>query len=154
MEMNSPLLQLALLESLKANEITDEIDLFLPFIAVTLSSLGKLEVTPELLQNELGKSFGFKPPISAIKVFLTRARKRGLLHRENHVFIPNILKPILSQPFLENTNLPILEPTQVGKFLNHRMTVKLKNREAHFPHKDHDFFIFGSKPNLLRYGKM
>ncbi|MEH6594843.1 hypothetical protein [Pseudoalteromonas marina] len=90
MEMNSPLLQLALLESLKANEITDEIDLFLPFIAVTLSSLGKLEVTPELLQNELGKSFGFKPPISAIKVFLTRARKRGLLHRENHVFIPNI----------------------------------------------------------------
>ena len=90
MEMNSPLVQLALLESLKANEISDEIDLFLPFIAVTISELGKLEVTPELLQNELGRSFGFKPPISAIQVFLTRARKRGLLHRENHVLIPNI----------------------------------------------------------------
>lgn len=90
MEMNSPLLQLALLESLKANEVSDEIDLFLPFIAVTLSDLGKLEVSPELLQEELGKSFGFKPPISAIQVFITRAKKRGLLHKENHVFIPNI----------------------------------------------------------------
>ncbi|MBB1440281.1 hypothetical protein H5202_16685 [Shewanella sp. SG41-4] len=90
MEMNSPLLQLALLESLKANEVSDEIDLFLPFIAVTLSDLGKLEISPELLQEELGRSFGFKPPISAIQVFITRARKRGLLHKENHVFIPNI----------------------------------------------------------------
>lgn len=90
MEMNSPLLQLALLESLKTNEVSDEIDLFLPFIAVTLSNLGKLEVSPELLQEELGKSFGFKPPISAIQVFITRAKKRRLLHRENHVFIPNI----------------------------------------------------------------
>jgi hypothetical protein len=90
MEMNSPLLQLALLESLKANDVSDEIDLFLPFIAVTLSELGKLEVSPELLQEELGRSFGFKPPISAIQVFITRAKKRGLLHKENHVFIPNI----------------------------------------------------------------
>lgn len=92
MEISSPLVQLALLESLKANEISDEIDLFLPFIAVTLSDLGKLEITPEILQDELAKSFGFKPPISAIKVFITRAKKRGLLHRENHIFIPNIEK--------------------------------------------------------------
>jgi hypothetical protein len=89
MEVNSPLVQLALLESLKANEISDEIDLFLPFIAVILSNQEAMEVTPSTLQNELGSSFGFKPPISAIKVFLTRAKKRKLLHRENHVFIPN-----------------------------------------------------------------
>lgn len=92
MEISSPLVQLALLESLKANEISDEIDLFLPFIAVTLSDLGKLEITPEILQEELAKSFGFKPPISAIQVFITRAKKRGLLHRENQVFIPNFEK--------------------------------------------------------------
>ncbi|MBO2668108.1 hypothetical protein [Shewanella algae] len=90
MEIGSPLVQLALLESLKTNEISDEIDLFLPFIAVTLSDLDKLEITPEILQNELGNSFGFKPPISAIKVFITRAKKRKLLHRENNTFIPNI----------------------------------------------------------------
>lgn len=92
MEIDSPLIQLALLESLKANKVSDEIDLFLPFIAVTLSNLGELEITPLMLQEELGKSFGFKPPISAIKVFMTRARKRKLLHRENHVFIPNTQK--------------------------------------------------------------
>ena len=92
MEIDNPLIQLALLESLKANEVSDEIDLFLPFIAVTLSNLGELEITPLMLQDELGKSFGFKPPISAIKVFMTRAKKRKLLHRENHVFIPNTQK--------------------------------------------------------------
>ncbi|KZY58916.1 hypothetical protein A3735_16665 [Oleiphilus sp. HI0061] len=90
MEINSPLIQLALLESLKANEIADEIDLFLPFIAVTLTDLGKLEVTAENLQVKLEESFGFKPPISAIQVFMARARKRGLLHKENHMFIPNM----------------------------------------------------------------
>lgn len=90
MEMSSPLVQLALLESLKTNTISDEIDLFLPFIAVTLADLGKLEVSAELLQEELTKSFGFKPPLSAVQVFMTRARKRKLLHKENRVFIPNM----------------------------------------------------------------
>lgn len=89
MEINNPLVQLALLESFKADKFVDEIDLFLPFIAVTLSNLGELEITPLMLQKELEQSFGFKPPISAIKVFMTRAKKRKLLQRENHVFIPN-----------------------------------------------------------------
>lgn len=89
MEIRSPLIHLALLESLKANEISDEIDLFLPFIAVTLSELPGEEVTPAVLQEKFTQSFGITPPISAIQVFMTRAKKRKLLHRENHVFIPN-----------------------------------------------------------------
>lgn len=89
MEIRSPLIHLALLESLKANEISDEIDLFLPFIAVTLSELPGEEVTPAILQEKFTQSFGITPPISAIQVFMTRAKKRKLLHRENHVFIPN-----------------------------------------------------------------
>lgn len=89
MEISSPLIQLALLESFKAGKFNDEIDLFLPFIAVTLSSLGELEFTPLMLQEELEKSFGFKPPISAIKVFITRAKKRKLVVRENNAFISN-----------------------------------------------------------------
>lgn len=92
MEISSPLIQLALLESFKADKFDDEIDLFLPFIAVTLSSLGELEFTPLMLQEELGKSFGFKPPISAIKVFITRAKKRKLVVRENNAFIPNTVE--------------------------------------------------------------
>ena len=89
MEIRSPLIHLALLESLKANRISDEIDLFLPFIAVTLSEIAGEEVTPYLLQDKFAQSFGITPPISAIQVFMTRAKKRKLLHRVNHAFFPN-----------------------------------------------------------------
>ncbi len=90
MEIRSPLIHLALLESLKANQISDEIDLFLPFIAVTLSELSGEEITPDILQKKFTESFGITPPISAIQVFMTRAKKRELIYKENHVFIPNI----------------------------------------------------------------
>lgn len=89
MEIRSPLLHLALLESLKANKISDEIDLFLPFIAVMLSKISDEEVTPTLLQEQFTELFGITPPISAIQVFMTRARKRKLLHKENHSFFAN-----------------------------------------------------------------
>jgi len=89
MEIRSPLIHLALLESLKANEISDEIDLFLPFIAVTLSEISGEEVKPNLLQDSFAQCFGIKPPISAIEVFMTRAKKRKLLVKENHAFFSN-----------------------------------------------------------------
>ncbi|UYB72572.1 hypothetical protein NBH81_08965 [Aeromonas veronii] len=86
MESNNPLVHLALLESLKDNKISDEIDLFLPFIAVILSEIAGDEITPHLLQDKFAQSFGVEPPISAIKVFITRAKKRKLLHRENNAY--------------------------------------------------------------------
>ncbi|KKW51716.1 hypothetical protein XB02_04795, partial [Pantoea ananatis] len=88
LEITSPLLHLALLETLKADEIQDEIDLFLPFIAVTASELGKQIINEIDIQERLLQSFGFRPPISAVKVLMTRAKSRGLLIRENHAFIP------------------------------------------------------------------
>ncbi|WED78333.1 hypothetical protein [Aeromonas allosaccharophila] len=77
MESNNPLVHLALLESLKDNKISDEIDLFLPFIAVILSEIAGDEITPHLLQDKFAQSFGVEPPISAIKVFITRAKKES-----------------------------------------------------------------------------
>ncbi|KFA84211.1 hypothetical protein NGI13_22145 [Enterobacter asburiae] len=88
LEIRSPLLHLALLETLKSDEIQDEIDLFLPFIAVTASEVGKQVINETDIQERLLQSFGFKPPMSAVKVLMTRARKRGLLIKENHAFIP------------------------------------------------------------------
>ncbi|QRT33349.1 hypothetical protein I6K67_19635 [Escherichia coli] len=88
LEIRSPLLHLALLETLKSDEIQDEIDLFLPFIAVTASEVGKSVINETDIQERLLQSFGFKPPMSAVKVLMTRARKRGLLIKENHAFIP------------------------------------------------------------------
>ncbi|OOV88794.1 hypothetical protein [Oceanospirillum linum] len=89
MEIKNPLIHLALLESLKANEKSDEIDLFLPFIAVIISELDGEEITPILMQDKFFQYFCIKPPLSAIKVFITRAKRRDILIRENHSFIPN-----------------------------------------------------------------
>ncbi|MFZ4213764.1 hypothetical protein ACOZB2_20325 [Pantoea endophytica] len=87
-EINSPLLHLALLETLKRDDIQDEIDLFLTFIAVTAAEIGKPLITVEDIQEKLQKSFGFRPPLSAVKVLMARAKKRGILIRENYSFIP------------------------------------------------------------------
>ncbi|MEN4568885.1 hypothetical protein [Pantoea agglomerans] len=87
-EINSPLLHLALLETLKRDDIQDEIDLFLPFIAVTASAIGKQVINENDIQDKLQQSFGFKPPLAAVRVLMTRAKKRGLLIRENCAFIP------------------------------------------------------------------
>ncbi|EKN6298173.1 hypothetical protein DVQ54_25310, partial [Yersinia enterocolitica] len=61
LDINSPLLHLAMLETLKRDDIRDEIDLFLPFIAVTVSEIGKATITDIDVQERLLQSFGFKP---------------------------------------------------------------------------------------------
>lgn len=86
--MESPLINLALLEALKSEKFSDEIDLFLPFIAVTILELGMPTVQASDIQSKLGELFGFRPPISAIRVLMTRAKNKTLLIRENHAYIP------------------------------------------------------------------
>lgn len=86
--LRSPLVNLALLETLKTDKIQDEIDLFLPFIAVTICEIGKPLVESVDVQAKLAEIFGFRPPISAIKVLMSRARRRGLLTKEHSAFIP------------------------------------------------------------------
>lgn len=90
--MESPLINLALLETLKSEKFKDEIDLFLPFIAVTIQQIGKPTVEIIDIQSKLSELFGFRPPLSAIKVLVTRAKNKGLLIRENHAFIPRAEK--------------------------------------------------------------
>ena len=90
--MESPLINLALLETLKTERFNDEIDLFLPFIAVTIRELQKPVVQVAEIQEKLAELFGFRPPISAIKVLMNRAKNKGLLIKENHAFIPSAAK--------------------------------------------------------------
>jgi hypothetical protein len=90
--MESPLINLALLETLKYEKFKDEIDLFLPFIAVTIQEIGKATVEVVDVQAKLSELFGFRPPLSAIKVLVSRAKNKGLLIRENHAFIPRAEK--------------------------------------------------------------
>jgi hypothetical protein len=90
--MKSPLINLALLEALKSEKFSDEIDLFLPFIAVTILELGMPTVQALDIQLKLGELFGFRPPISAIRVLMTRAKNKSLLIKENHAYIPRAEK--------------------------------------------------------------
>ena len=86
--MESPLINLALLEALKSEKFTDEIDLFLPFVAVTILELGMPTVQALDIQLKLAELFGFRPPISAIQVLMTRAKNKALLIKENNAYIP------------------------------------------------------------------
>ncbi|MCD4485583.1 hypothetical protein LQR31_13985 [Chromobacterium vaccinii] len=90
--MESHLINLALLETLKCEKFKDEIDLFLPFVAVTIQEIGKPTVEISDIQLKLSELFGFRPPLSAIKVLTSRAKNKGLLIRENHAFIPQAEK--------------------------------------------------------------
>ncbi len=90
--MKSHLINLALLETLKHEKFKDEIDLFLPFIAATIQEIGKPTVEIIDIQSKLSELFGFRPPLSAIKVLTSRAKNKGLLIRENHAFIPRAEK--------------------------------------------------------------
>jgi len=60
--MKSHLINLALLEALKHEKFKDEIDLFLPFIAVTIQEIGKPTVEIIDIQSKLSELFGFRPP--------------------------------------------------------------------------------------------
>ncbi|MCO8041693.1 hypothetical protein OC498_02110 [Acinetobacter bohemicus] len=86
---NSFLVQLALLETLKKDDFYDEIDLFLPLIAVIISHEKLTEVNVNNLQIGINKLFGITPPLGAISTFLARAKSRKLLKKENGVFIPD-----------------------------------------------------------------
>ena len=90
--MESPLINLALLETLKSEKFTDEIDLFLPFMAVTILELGLPTVQAIDIQLKLEELFGFRPPISAIQVLMTRAKNKKILIKENHAYIPRAEK--------------------------------------------------------------
>lgn len=90
--MKSYLINLALLETLKHEKFKDEIDLFLPFVAVTIQEIGKPTVDIIDIQSKLSELFGFRPPLSAIKVLASRAKNKGLLIRENNAFIPRAEK--------------------------------------------------------------
>ncbi|MEQ1248151.1 hypothetical protein ABLT93_13265 [Acinetobacter soli] len=87
---NSFLVQLALLETLKKDDFNDEIDLFLPLIAVIISNEKLTEVNVNNLQIGINKLFGITPPLGAISTFLARAKTRNLLKKENGVFIPDV----------------------------------------------------------------
>ena len=75
----SSLVNLALLESLKAHDVNDEIDLYIPFLANTILEIEKIPFDIRDVAQAFKDKFGFKPPEAVVKVLLVRAKKRGLV---------------------------------------------------------------------------
>lgn len=97
--MNSafdPVVHLALLESFRESQHSDELDLFVPAVAVSIHENSGAEVTAENIQKSFERVFKSRPPLSVIESLLVRAKNRNLLRVENKVFIPNSqeLQPI------------------------------------------------------------
>jgi hypothetical protein len=95
---NSPLENLALLESMKGEKQVDEIDLYLPFLANIIHELGGDIVNKEAVQDKFKEKFNVITPVSAIDSLLVRAKKRHLLFKDNNQYFVNEkeLKKVLS----------------------------------------------------------
>ena len=83
MKINTPLINLAILESLKRKSSADEIDLIIPYVILALDEIDGESFDPNILKDILKKEFGFNPPPSAFDVILTRVIKRGYVSRKN-----------------------------------------------------------------------
>ncbi|MBB1388774.1 hypothetical protein H5185_04960 [Shewanella sp. SG44-6] len=84
----SAIVNLALLESLKAHDFKDEIDLYIPFLANTILEIEAYPFDVPSLANKFKEKFGFKPPEAVVKVLLVRAKKNKLVKIENHLYVP------------------------------------------------------------------
>jgi len=95
MSNTKPLINLAILETLKAEKTKDEIDLFVPYVAISINNLKNIPFTAVDIQGQLKNDFGIDAPIAAVDVLLTRSKKRDLIRIENHVYFPVVenIKP-------------------------------------------------------------
>jgi hypothetical protein len=89
LKYSAPLVNLAILETLKSADYQDEIDLFIPYIAIAIKNLTEVPFTAESLKQQLIADFGIDAPIAAIDILLARAKKRKLVRIENHSYFPN-----------------------------------------------------------------
>ncbi|MGL6315679.1 hypothetical protein [Vibrio sp. WXL103] len=83
---NSPLENLSLLESLQGAKRADELDIYIPYIASVFDEMSSDIVDKNELQQRLNEKFNIVTPMGAITSLLVRAKKRGLVFRDNKKF--------------------------------------------------------------------
>src|SRR5690625_4349294 len=84
MVRNSPLINLSLLESFKGQKTSDEIDLYIPYLCYALKEIDSELIDKQRVQKYFSDKFDISPPLPALNVILTRARKLGVIERHNH----------------------------------------------------------------------
>lgn len=99
MKSNTPLINLAILESLKRKANTDEIDLIIPYAILALNEIEGDSFDPLILKDLLKENFGFNPPPSAFDVILTRILKRGYVVRKNKLLfkVSDKISPLIDK---------------------------------------------------------
>lgn len=83
---NSPLENLSLLESLQGAKRADELDIYMPYIASVIDEMSSDVVDKSELQHRLNEKFNIITPMGAITSLLIRAKKQGIVFRNNKQF--------------------------------------------------------------------
>lgn len=83
---NSPLENLSLLESLQGAKLADELDIYIPYIASVFDEMSSDVVDKNELQQRLNEKFNIVTPMGAIMSLLVRAKKQGLVFKDNKQF--------------------------------------------------------------------
>ena len=91
-EKNSPLVNISLLEGLQGNKKSDELDLFIPFLADILEELNTETIDKSELQNAFNDRFKIVTPLGALNSLLIRAKNLGLLIKDNKQFFVQFSK--------------------------------------------------------------
>jgi len=91
-EKNSPLVNISLLESLQGEKKSDELDLFIPFLADILDDLNTETIDKSELQNAFNERFKIVTPLGALNSLLIRAKNLGLLIKDNKQFFVQFSK--------------------------------------------------------------
>lgn len=88
-ELHTPLINLALLETLKGENINDEIDLFVPYTAIIINKLESESFCVSDVKQGFKREFGITPPESALLSILTRTKKRKLISLNHGRYFKN-----------------------------------------------------------------
>ncbi len=98
MNTNTPLVNLALLEAMKGMRITDEIDIFIPYLALSISKIENEYFDIQDVKEKFKSEFSITPPEPALQTILTRAKKRGYigLYHSKYFKIPEKLNETIA----------------------------------------------------------
>src|SRR4051812_47696368 len=83
---NSPFVNLAMLETIRARNSGYYVDNFVTFLAVGLKDFEKDEYILSDFQELFSKTINTSVPLSAIQLIINRACKNGILVRKDHRF--------------------------------------------------------------------
>lgn len=86
MNISAPLVNLALLEAMKGSKIVDEIDVFVPYLVLAICKIETEVFDIQDIKIKFIEEFSISPPISALQVILTRAKKQGYVKLTNHQY--------------------------------------------------------------------